>query len=937
MAEPAYQLPEEDRLDTRPSLRVLEGGGETTGKKTGNLSEAKKIEGITSGVTTAALGVKNLDPINFIRRNKKKSIFSASAIASIIVGVMFFNIISGPLQFLHLAEILRKNYQPLDKTTQVRTRAFLRYVKADTAGDTRLNLLGRKTFYKTVQQLDEIGVTFHETNNSNVRAVTIDSGKLSKQHPELKKMNQVEQKAFIAKKLGVEPSVLGNLGSGSSVDGYKFGITSKAFDLKTSRLVLKNSVHMLEDGQIQTGIKTRILTRYFNAPSLFHPLKRARAEIDKNVSEKLSAKEKAREDAKSLQQEIVDSSDEVAEEELKELLDTSAAKSAARGVVGSLVFTDVLCTIRDTAKSIVLVNRLKIVLPASAMSLKYIAIGSQIQAGQDISTKDLSALSQSFTDDKGESIWAGKSLKALSGSSTTEGKDISVMRGAAFTGGGKASSIIEATDLAGAGKVACSGPGKIVQGTVGLGLIASSIFTGPGGVVSKQALKELASHFTKELYKGVLVAGGLELIKYLATHDSGIPAPIAGAEGGNVLAYGARAGANMSSISSGGIELSGTETMLVDLEVQQSDSAEFQSRALYARVFDMKDYRSLSGRLIRTAPDTKSAVGQSFANIFTNFGSIFTSTLGSFFVKANAAGEAYDWGFPRYGIPQSMLDDPELKNPYENASVVESLVKNKEKFDEINGRTQKCFGLELIRENGLDVKNIADPENNINPNSEEYESGDCANISDKDWKRVVMFVFDTQTMKAAACFDGDEDSCSSFGFQAGNETSSETAGASFNEADLYKDSSHIACAEGTKDAGVQDGYTDGKKVRIRTCAVSNLPGTGQESVNGQTVVNSRVSGAIYAMTEAAKKDGVNLATASAFRTMANQQSLWVQFGQDPNRVARPGYSNHQMGLALDLNTDGHSGAVWNWLDKNASKFGYKNYPAEAWHWSPTGN
>jgi D-alanyl-D-alanine carboxypeptidase len=76
--------------------------------------------------------------------------------------------------------------------------------------------------------------------------------------------------------------------------------------------------------------------------------------------------------------------------------------------------------------------------------------------------------------------------------------------------------------------------------------------------------------------------------------------------------------------------------------------------------------------------------------------------------------------------------------------------------------------------------------------------------------------------------------------------------------------------------------------------------------------------------------------------MAHQQQLWVQDGEDPVRVAQPGYSNHQMGLAMDFSAlpatpAPGSGIVWDWLDKNAGKFSYKNYPAEAWHWSPTGN
>ncbi len=118
--------------------------------------------------------------------------------------------------------------------------------------------------------------------------------------------------------------------------------------------------------------------------------------------------------------------------------------------------------------------------------------------------------------------------------------------------------------------------------------------------------------------------------------------------------------------------------------------------------------------------------------------------------------------------------------------------------------------------------------------------------------------------------------------------------------------------------------------------------------DGKAVVNSRVSGAVFAMVEAAKKDGVTLAAISSFRTMSHQQSLCsgnaLCSGGTYTKVAKPGTSNHQLGAAIDFggglpSTPGPiaGNQFWGWLSKNADKFGYKNYPAEAWHWSPSGS
>src|SRR6185436_12849709 len=55
-----------------------------------------------------------------------------------------------------------------------------------------------------------------------------------------------------------------------------------------------------------------------------------------------------------------------------------------------------------------------------------------------------------------------------------------------------------------------------------------------------------------------------------------------------------------------------------------------------------------------------------------------------------------------------------------------------------------------------------------------------------------------------------------------------------------------------------------------------------------------------------------------------------------NRAARPGYSNHQSGTALDLNAS--ASGVGTWLTRNASRYGFtRTVPDEAWHYELTGH
>lgn len=164
--------------------------------------------------------------------------------------------------------------------------------------------------------------------------------------------------------------------------------------------------------------------------------------------------------------------------------------------------------------------------------------------------------------------------------------------------------------------------------------------------------------------------------------------------------------------------------------------------------------------------------------------------------------------------------------------------------------------------------------------------------------------------------------------------------------DVYADSSNVPCASPTVDVGVRDGYASNKLVRIRLCALPNLTSTSEESTpgskyyisgaNGRALVNSRVSGAWYNLVASAKSTGApNMAAASSYRTMAHQTELYNAPHKDP--VATPGYSNHQMGLAIDFDFWKNTGSpTYTWLTNNASRYGIKQLPSEVWHWSPNG-
>ncbi len=94
------------------------------------------------------------------------------------------------------------------------------------------------------------------------------------------------------------------------------------------------------------------------------------------------------------------------------------------------------------------------------------------------------------------------------------------------------------------------------------------------------------------------------------------------------------------------------------------------------------------------------------------------------------------------------------------------------------------------------------------------------------------------------------------------------------------------------------------------------------------------------MSSDAAQDGVSLVVDSAFRSMVEQQALYDEkvAGTRTTAVARPGYSNHQNGIAVDIAVQSSTQSVsYQWLSANAADYGFYNVgssfnPPEYWHW-----
>ncbi|MFL5320655.1 MAG: peptidoglycan-binding protein [Myxococcaceae bacterium] len=122
---------------------------------------------------------------------------------------------------------------------------------------------------------------------------------------------------------------------------------------------------------------------------------------------------------------------------------------------------------------------------------------------------------------------------------------------------------------------------------------------------------------------------------------------------------------------------------------------------------------------------------------------------------------------------------------------------------------------------------------------------------------------------------------------------------------------------------VTNGYVNGVPHQIH---VKSIP-------NGK-VMRSDAADAYNRMYAAARASGVTLTPVSGFRTMAEQQYLYSLYLQGKgNLAAKPGYSNHQSGIAVDISVGSTASSAYHWLAVHGAAYGFRRtVPSEPWHW-----
>ncbi len=360
----------------------------------------------------------------------------------------------------------------------------------------------------------------------------------------------------------------------------------------------------------------------------------------------------------------------------------------------------------------------------------------------------------------------------------------------------------------------------------------------------------------------------------------------------------------------GGGYLNEQQIVAIQNDMQEQRGYELRNMNMFARYFSPDVPESLTSQAVLSSPTDLTTMAEKMSSVFSS--SSLTSGISNIFSKKVSA---YDrnvnpFGVLNFGLPADHpvftdnngdgMDPDVLRERYQCDLPADEREQNK--TDNADSYGKPVLG------NDFDFG-----EGNKMPFNVPLQPDPCL---------LELAVEEAGSMLFDGTYDDDIDGNSS-------SNSSATEDTLLSSTIVSGDTSNIPCQAG-KDLGVKDGYKEGNLIKIRVCDVQGID------------TNSQISGNLDKLLNDARAAGINF-TGGGYRTMDEQKSLYASHNcpavcSPP--TARPGFSNHQMGLAIDFAQNGSTlrknNSGFSWLGSNASKYGLKNFPKESWHWSVDG-
>ncbi len=935
----AVDNPSSKSLD-KPSLRALEGGAKGDGKPKGKLGLAGKDESdkLGRGFTGDDTKKQFFGGKRFNLKNWTKKKVATYATIGVLGGGTIFGgtILQGPFQLVHFGQLLTKfHLQARQDESDSRVGKLSRYMYYLKGGygakggveRTRMGILGNKYADKITDKMARSGIEpdYNKTtgfdNGYKITPADLEGSDFEKNIVRDKKGNIDHAKTT----KNIQKTIKTETGLDVTItrDGDTYKIKGDR-GILNSRKLLKFMLRKSGYGRFSSAMLYRPMAK--RAGITLHPLKaadrvvlekaeeaykkwRASKESEYSGGDKETIKgrrgtqsdentdegskndaeksDKVRADA---EKELGDARDSTGPRESK--ISTAMESKTFKAGMGLTALTGVLCLVKDINDGAVEYKESKVILPAMRIAGDFISTGSQIQDGN----KDLDMARVGFyskqlngVDDSGnKSSWMDatttRSELKKDGGRDANGTLKSIGKGGPFDGflGTPPINLIVGP--------ACSTTGKIIAGAVGViaGPISAAVTT-PIGILL-----------------GPTVMG--QLIDWLSPNPLNL-FPV-GADLGNTANFGTRLIARQQGASTGGRELSTTESAQRRLEVDEESKQEISTKNIAYRLFNLKDYRSLASQTL----DNQTLSTQNIASVLSYplkpMGKIFSSL---FTPKIFADSSGYDYGFNDIGFSSEELDSASVENPYKNADeVVKTILPTHPEYID---RAKKCMGVE-IDPSTYDVTSLQAGDSNLK--TKDLKSSDCTDKS-QTYLKFRMYVFDTETMMTLACYEADDSNPDDAeGTQACSDLSAGSVSNDDDTSPIDGDAKSLA-QEILDSPNVTYPYTDTHGMNVKT-VMTEIKNTGMGPVNGDNASNKGHSVEVSA----------NLLRAILEYAKTNKIGLNAL----TNATHSP-TSNHYKGIAIDIACDPALNInKWNRI---AGKYGGKNNgevcPGNAhWHY-----
>jgi len=718
--------------------------------------------------------------------SRRKRLMIAGTATGVISGGGFLGllgIISGPAQIVQIGQLMQMLH--LDEKNSQSDSRFLKqarnfkYIVTGQIERTRLGLVGNAIADKIDTRMRSAGIE-PRIENGKFLGYTIDPTKLrGDDFSDMTDRSANGAKQFIQEKLGVPTEVTGD---GKLV--YDAG--GRARDYFSDRRMLRSTLKLAGFNSVTGAISSNLMRQRFNIT--FHPLKKLAEKGDKKfkawvdkfksyvrngskpVAPTIDREKSTNKEGASTAEEVVEEGKAVGDDEgkLAKFRESVGGKFAAKGI-GLIGVVCLLKFVSDTWDDIMKAN---ILIPMARIGMDAVSLAAQLVSGVDVDEQQLGYYSNLLYDSKAKTSWSDARSVNAQTSAAASGPDIP-QEAKINPEGNPVTRFISSVPGV---DFACSSIGGVILIGVAAVLLAGGGWIAAGVAFAVGVGAQIGISYFTDMVANLLSANV-------------VPALAAGAMRGSFIDYGVLLGANDTAAAKGSLPLPTGESKKLSDASQEYQQEEFEKQDLATRLLDPNDSRSLFGKVLQNqAPnptDNISKFASGFLDIGKRFGTVLLSPFNSVLHAAPIAN--YDYGFPDVAFSKAEMNNVNFENPFENADrVAEILDANAAvppktnsglvNYDNYIERAKACFGatissVQATSEDGAETATqykVNPPTANMFPTYKNMLVSDTAGtpthcmdgqlLGDdteqpvSDWLRIRMWLMDSETANAAACY-----------------------------------------------------------------------------------------------------------------------------------------------------------------------------------------